>query len=169
MDSHKRLMKWRGSAQRNLEARLTRHSRRRKPLRWHIDYLSIKAPFVGALVLRGPRSWECRLAAILAKHYTRPIAQFGASDCRCGGHLFYCPAGAGRRPAESFIGDDRVGWKACIPCSPSDGEKLVEGVAARATFPPIARCGSDARHRNRHPKVRASICRIAPRPSSVYG
>ena len=51
-----------GSAQRNLEARLTRHGRRRKSLRWQIDYLSIKAPFVGALVLRGPKSWECRFA-----------------------------------------------------------------------------------------------------------
>ena len=76
-----------GSAQRNLEARLTRHGRRRKSLRWQIDYLSIKAPFVGALVLRGPKSRECRLAAILAKYYPRPIARFGASDCQCGGHL----------------------------------------------------------------------------------
>ena len=71
----------------------TRHGRRRKPLRWQIDYLSTRAPLVGALVLRGPKSWECRLAAILAKHYLRPIARFGASDCRCGGHLFYCPIG----------------------------------------------------------------------------
>ena len=80
-----------GSAQRNLQARLARHSRRRKPLRWHIDCLSVKASLVDALVLRGPKSWECRLAAILARHYPRPIARFGASDCRCGGYLFYCP------------------------------------------------------------------------------
>ena len=82
-----------GSAQRNLQKRLARHGRRRKRLRWHIDYLSAKAPLIGALLLRGPRSWECRLAAILAKHYLRPIARFGASHCRCGGHLFYCPIG----------------------------------------------------------------------------
>ena len=80
-----------GSAQRNLEARLTRHSLRRKPLRWHIDYFSAKAPLVGALALRGPKSWECRLAAIMAKYYLLPVARFGASDCRCGGHLFYRP------------------------------------------------------------------------------
>jgi sugar fermentation stimulation protein A len=71
-----------GSAQRNLEARLARHSRRRKPLRWQIDYLSTRAPLVDALVLRRPKRWECRLAALLAKHYPRPIAQFGASDVR---------------------------------------------------------------------------------------
>jgi len=81
-----------GSAQRNLEARLDRHNRRHKPLRWHIDYLSTKAPMVGALVLRGPKNWECRLAAIMAKHYPLPIARFGASDCRCSGHLFFCQA-----------------------------------------------------------------------------
>jgi Uri superfamily endonuclease len=28
-----------GSARRNLEARIARHLRRDKPLRWHIDYL----------------------------------------------------------------------------------------------------------------------------------
>ena len=80
-----------GSAQRHLEARLARHGRRRKALHWHIDYLSSQARWVGALVVQGPKSWECRLAAILAKHYRRPIAGFGASDCRCGGHLFFRP------------------------------------------------------------------------------
>ena len=81
-----------GIAQRCLQARLARHGQRCKPMRWQIDYLSARAPLVGALVLRGPKSWECRLAAILAKHYLRPIARFGASDCRCGGHLFWCPS-----------------------------------------------------------------------------
>ena len=37
-----------GSAQKNLTARLQRHARHRKPLRWHIDYLSTKATMVGA-------------------------------------------------------------------------------------------------------------------------
>ena len=32
-----------GSAQRNLAARVERHGRKDKPLRWHIDYLSTKA------------------------------------------------------------------------------------------------------------------------------
>ena len=43
---------------------------------------------VGALVIDGSKSLECRLAAMLARHYPRPIPRFGASDCRCGGHLF---------------------------------------------------------------------------------
>ena len=77
-----------GSAQRNLAARVARHARRQKPLRWHIDYLSVHAPLVGALLLPGGKSLECRVAAVLARCYPRPIAGFGASDCRCGGHLF---------------------------------------------------------------------------------
>ena len=77
-----------GSAQRNLQARLARHARRRKSLRWQIDYLSTRADFVGALLVDGPKSLECQLAALLAQHYPRAVPGFGASDCRCGGHLF---------------------------------------------------------------------------------
>jgi sugar fermentation stimulation protein A len=77
-----------GSAQRNLGARLARHARRVKPLRWHVDYLSTKAQMLGAIVVPGGRDGECRLAAELARAYPRAAAGFGASDCRCGGHLF---------------------------------------------------------------------------------
>ncbi len=77
-----------GSAQRNRSARLARHGRRGKPLRWHIDYLSTRARMLGAILLPGGRDDECPLAGELADLYPRPIARFGASDCRCGGHLF---------------------------------------------------------------------------------
>ena len=78
-----------GSAQRNLDGRLARHARKTKPLRWHIDHLSAKAKMLGAIVVPGPKSLECRLADRLAKLYRRHVPRFGASDCRCGGHLFY--------------------------------------------------------------------------------
>lgn len=78
-----------GSAQRNMRSRLARHARRRKPLRWHIDYLAARARFVGALMMiGGDKSLECRLAGVLAKHHPRVVPGFGSSDCRCGGHLF---------------------------------------------------------------------------------
>ena len=77
-----------GSAQRGLSARLARHGRRRKPLRWHVDYLSRPARMLGAIVAPGPKAAECRLAAALARRYPRPVPQFGSSDGRCGGHLF---------------------------------------------------------------------------------
>ncbi len=48
-----------GSAQRNLMARIERHSRRAKPLRWHIDYLSATARMLGAILVPGSRQQEC--------------------------------------------------------------------------------------------------------------
>ena len=80
-----------GSAQRNLAARLERHGRKSKPMRWHIDYLSVRAEMLGAITLAGPREQECELAKELAGMFERAAPRFGASDCRCGGHLFYAP------------------------------------------------------------------------------
>ena len=78
-----------GSAQRNLPARLKRHDRRIKPLRWHIDYLSTQAAMIGVMIVPGPRERECELAKELSDMYELAVPGFGASDCRCGGHLFY--------------------------------------------------------------------------------
>lgn len=80
-----------GSAQRNLSKRLERHSRRKKALRWHIDYLSTKAKMLGAITIAGPRELECQLAKKLASSFELTMPGFGASDCRCKGHLFYAP------------------------------------------------------------------------------
>jgi len=79
-----------GSAQRNLDARLARHARREKPLRWHIDYLSVHARMLGAMTMEGARRDECTLARRMAKLSPPAIRSFGASDCRCRGHLFHC-------------------------------------------------------------------------------
>ena len=78
-----------GSAQRNLSARLARHARKVKPLRWHIDYLSTKAAMIGAVTVPGPRERECKLAGELRHMHELAVPGFGASDCGCGGHLFY--------------------------------------------------------------------------------
>ncbi len=80
-----------GSAQRSLSARLERHGRKSKPMRWHIDYLSTGAEMLGAIVVAGPRERECELAKELAGMFELAAPGFGASDCRCGGHLFYAP------------------------------------------------------------------------------
>lgn len=77
-----------GSARRGLEARIARHLRREKTLRWHIDYL-LAAP--GVSVSRVVRSGivECSLNQATAGICLIP--GFGAGDCRrgCGGHLKY--------------------------------------------------------------------------------
>jgi len=80
-----------GSAQRNLSARIERHGRKEKPLRWHIDYLSTKAAMIGAMIVPGAREKECELTGDLRHMYELTVPGFGASDCRCGGHLFYTP------------------------------------------------------------------------------
>ena len=78
-----------GSAQRNLMARIERHGRRDKPLRWHIDYLSAKARMLGAILVLGTRRQECSLARKVAVLAPRIVLGFGSSDCGCEGHLFY--------------------------------------------------------------------------------
>jgi sugar fermentation stimulation protein A len=80
-----------GSAQRHLEARIARHARRRKRLRWHVDYLSTRARMLGAIVVEGPRRRECELAGRLAEMFEPAMPGFGSSDCRCPCHLFYAP------------------------------------------------------------------------------
>lgn len=80
-----------GSAQRNLAARIDRHARKSKPRRWHIDYLSAKADMLGVIMIDGPRETECAVAKKLAEMFELAVPGFGASDCRCGGHLFYTP------------------------------------------------------------------------------
>jgi len=87
-----------GSAQRNLAARVERHGRKDKPLRWHIDYLSTKATMLGAILVPGSRRQECGLARKVGALHPRIIPRFGSSDCGCEGHLFY----AG--PSFSFAG-----------------------------------------------------------------
>jgi len=80
-----------GSAQTNLATRLARHGRQRKPLRWHIDFLSCHATMLGALTYDGDRSVECRIADALAQEYVMPVPGFGSSDCGCKSHLFFLP------------------------------------------------------------------------------
>jgi Uri superfamily endonuclease len=77
-----------GSARRGFEARLARHARATKTLRWHIDYL-LTAPAVRIVKIVRSRRDECRLNQ--AVKGTVPVPGFGASDCtaRCGAHLKY--------------------------------------------------------------------------------
>ncbi|MBB5174355.1 GIY-YIG nuclease family protein [Texcoconibacillus texcoconensis] len=81
-----------GSAKKNMEARLNRHLSVDKKLRWHIDYIREKMHFIeGQTYLE--RRGECQLVEATATYVqaTRPISQFGASDCKCKGHLLFVP------------------------------------------------------------------------------
>jgi sugar fermentation stimulation protein A len=77
-----------GRASRGLDARLARHQRRDdKTLRWHVDYVRDRARWLRAHVVDA--GGECELADRIAAlpGASRPIEGFGASDCRCDGHL----------------------------------------------------------------------------------
>ncbi|MBS7605307.1 MAG: GIY-YIG nuclease family protein [Candidatus Bathyarchaeia archaeon] len=78
-----------GSAQNNLERRITRHFDKSKRVFWHIDYLlkDGDAEIVNVLFKRASREEECRLALALSSSY-EPIKGFGSSDCKCQSHLF---------------------------------------------------------------------------------
>lgn len=77
-----------GSARRNLRARVARHLRRDKTLRWHIDYL-LSQPWAHVLDTRSSGENECELNQSVRGEII--VRGFGASDCRrgCGSHLKY--------------------------------------------------------------------------------
>ena len=82
-----------------LRARLERHARLEKRLRWHIDYLRAVLHFEEAWYTVSDRQVECDWAAQLAaiRGITTPFAGLGASDCRCFSHLFYLARSPSRR------------------------------------------------------------------------
>jgi Uri superfamily endonuclease len=87
-----------GSAKRNFEARIARHLRYDKKIRWHIDYL-LTAPGVTVThVIRSDEN-ECQLNQ--ATPGTIPIRGFGASDCRAGCHSHLKYLGDNPRPVQS--------------------------------------------------------------------
>jgi Uri superfamily endonuclease len=77
-----------GSAKRGMDARIARHLRQQKALRWHIDYL-LGAPGVRVVDVVRSRREEC--ASNRAVRGRVVASGFGASDCRagCGAHLKY--------------------------------------------------------------------------------
>lgn len=82
-----------GSAQSGVEARISRHFRGEKRVRWHIDYLlssgSVRLLWAAAFPL--PRNYECRLAAMASELGGKPVKGFGSTDCRCSSHLYLFP------------------------------------------------------------------------------
>ena len=75
-----------GSARRNIEARIARHLRGEKMLRWHIDYLLAAS----GVHISGVRRYDENECAINGATSGRVLVPgFGASDCRagCGSHL----------------------------------------------------------------------------------
>ncbi|MDD1772114.1 MAG: GIY-YIG nuclease family protein [Methanomassiliicoccales archaeon] len=81
-----------GSALNGVKARVGRHFRKEKKEHWHIDRLLAAGDLMFALMLYSSERCECEMAKGLLQsgRFDRVIGGFGSSDCRCGGHLFYC-------------------------------------------------------------------------------
>lgn len=78
-----------GSAQKNLEKRISRHLKKFKRRFWHIDYL-LQNKYVETIMIlykESQKSEECKTAEKLTEG-NRPIKNFGCSDCNCISHLF---------------------------------------------------------------------------------
>ncbi len=74
-----------------LRARVGRHFRREKPVRWHVDRLTTAGRLAGAWTF--PGGDECAPVADLAG-LPVPVPGFGSSDCRdCASHLLSWPDG----------------------------------------------------------------------------
>jgi len=79
-----------GSAQTNMEQRIKRHLKKEKRLFWHIDYLlnNNAAKIIKVLYKQANKTEECNLAKTIRKT-SKPINNFGSSDCNCKTHLFH--------------------------------------------------------------------------------
>jgi len=124
-----------GSAQNNLEKRVTRHLKQNgKRKFWHIDFLlDNEAVDVSWIFCReAERSEECKVAKELGRSNI-PLKSFGSSDCRCVSHLLKivdysflnefalereCIIMKGKRCGESTLvsGDHWIAWQRQICC-----------------------------------------------------
>lgn len=72
-----------------VQARVSRHCRRKKPNHWHIDYLREFVHPLGAWYSHETGRLEHRWAQILCDMSDMSsIEGFGCSDCKCHSHLF---------------------------------------------------------------------------------
>ncbi|NLL94945.1 MAG: GIY-YIG nuclease family protein [Thermoplasmatales archaeon] len=84
-----------GSAMASLDKRLGRHANPSKTMRWHIDYVTVRADGFAALASPGGAVAECSIAAAASEAGMTPAARgFGCSDCKCQTHLFNVPDGS---------------------------------------------------------------------------
>ncbi len=73
-----------------VKARVSRHCRKEKPKRWHIDYVRESMQPVEAWYSHAKQRLEHRWARILLEMKgSSAVKAFGCSDCRCHSHLFH--------------------------------------------------------------------------------
>jgi sugar fermentation stimulation protein A len=80
-----------GRGEASLERRIGRHCRKRKRVRWHVDFLTVRPEIIirKVICLDSPERLECRINQLIISELAgKPVAPHaGATDCRCEGHL----------------------------------------------------------------------------------
>jgi Uri superfamily endonuclease len=78
-----------GSAQNNLEKRVSRHLGKEKRMFWHVDYLldNDAAKVIEVFHKQADKIEECAIAKVIGER-GEAIKGFGSSDCSCKSHLF---------------------------------------------------------------------------------
>ncbi len=104
-----------------IRARLAHHRKRAERLHWHVDYLRQVLEPVEYWYTYDPRHREHLWAGVMADLPGLELAKqgFGASDCRCASHLFYC----GTRPNYQLF---RAGLRHAQPDHASCDQVLLE-------------------------------------------
>ncbi|MCW8951642.1 MAG: DUF123 domain-containing protein [Rhodospirillales bacterium] len=99
-----------------IRARVRRHARVGKTLRWHVDILTNTAGVQAVAALTGGN--ECDVIGRVAKlpGASIPVPGFGSSDCTdCAAHLIHLPDDADMDAFLTILaGDDGVVWR-CPP------------------------------------------------------
>lgn len=80
-----------GSSMTNLEKRVKRHFRKRKKMKWHIDYFLREAEVIQAILFPSEDKEECKVNEMVFNRSEGAIFAegFGSSDCSCKTHLAY--------------------------------------------------------------------------------
>jgi histidyl-tRNA synthetase len=91
-----------------LKARLSRHFRRGKSVRWHIDQLTERGSIVGTWIFLGGD--ECELVRRFSQ-LPIPIPGFGSCDCaKCCSHLLQWSNGTALPLHDANVIDDEREW-----------------------------------------------------------
>jgi Uri superfamily endonuclease len=88
-----------------LPARIARHRRQNKRLHWHIDYLLAHSALAASWEIESTERLECAWASAIGQLPGARLAvvRFGASDCRCSGHLIHFQQRPARRRIEEAL------------------------------------------------------------------
>jgi Uri superfamily endonuclease len=107
-----------------LASRLSRHLRKGKRLRWHVDYLLERAEVASVHIQCSKERLECRWARQLLAAAPKGVIvpRFGSSDCDCPAHLLWL--GPGRRTLKGVVPDALA-----VDLAPANGRSSRRGQA----------------------------------------